>query len=338
MWARRELKILVGVGLATAIGYHLYKQATEDEITSLPAARRRHDLAERAIALHRKGAYYDSIQAFEELLEAERVRAMVNYNNVTNATDTIAPSFPTANDTPDVQQQVMAELGKLHRSTDNLVTALGYFKQSAARAEARGPAFAKDAGALWDRAAQAAQDQAAKLRAKALSGAGEDKAQLQSQVAKLERDAEGMYVHAVSQLLSLEDAETLFAVPVVQSGGRLEDMLEWLDTGRAADDIHTRKRQLGADLAAGGGGGRPPAAQKKKKKTVQLPLAGDPELVGLCSGVLWNLTTLYAGMGRRNDAEAACRRSLVLAKVTGSSRKDERVAVAADLLAELLTL
>jgi len=71
---------------------------------------------------------------------------------------------------------------------------------------------------------------------------------------------------------------------------------------------------------------------------VQLPLAGDPELVGLCSGVLWNLTTLYADMGRRNDAEAACRRSLVLAKVTGSSRKDERVAVAAEMLAELLTM
>ena len=41
-----------------------------------------------------------------------------------------------------------------------------------------------------------------------------------------------------------------------------------------------------------------------------------------------------ASTGRR--VVATCRRSLVLAKVTGSSRKDERVAVAADLLAELL--
>ena len=139
------------------------------------------------------------------------------------------------------------------------------------------------------RADQFSQNQAAGTLLDAAAQAAQEEAEIireqsvRTQQAKsLEEEAENLYIRALAKFISLEEAKDIFETHLAAPGPP-DELLEWLD-GKILGDNKRRK-------------------------------LSDPESAALASGVLWNLSTLYASMGRLNQAEATLRRCLILVKL-----------------------
>jgi tetratricopeptide (TPR) repeat protein len=153
-FAKREVKILLGVAIGTSIGIYIYNKYNEDGINDIPAARYRYNLAHRAVSAKKKGDYYRSIELYEELLEKQRTLARNRrtkqqkergeqevaieeedaekmesafietlYDTNAAADDDDAATVTTVN----VECQILCELGALYTKIKNYKQAVNYY-------------------------------------------------------------------------------------------------------------------------------------------------------------------------------------------------------------------
>ena len=283
---KREVKILLGVAVATAVGVKLYNTYNEDGIHDVPAARQRHDLALRAVASKHKGNYRQAILFYEELLQQQRTLARSRQRQKEEAQhpasledDVLAPRHgwtydPTAVvvvQSFDVECQILSELGQLHALNKEYTQAIQYYTHALQKAVLLLP----ESASLNDRLGQTYQDMHEYRR------------------------SETHYVRALALLLPSETALELFTDRLLESSAtrgstpppRPELLLPLTEFKQWYRDA-VSSEQVGPDSLA------------LDEATL--------ERCRLACGVLYNYATLACEMGQLKKAENLIKRCFVV--------------------------